>query len=210
MKYRKSLIMAAIMSAIISVPSAHAQTNASQVKMAEVMLAGAPVRLRMAETITTKGKMLWEGRRFKLIVQEPVTANGAVVIPQGSIAVGEVTQIRNKGSWGRSGYVGIRLVSVHNGERTIRLSGRSADKGIIGTGGVIAALATIPVLGFAFTGTSGTIKEGTLVTGYTDEDVPVTGNVMTKASAELPDALYGRNYPDPVYRSVPAVMDVDN
>lgn len=210
MKYRKSLVMAAMMSAIVSVPSAQAQTNGSQVEMAEVMLAGAPVRLRMAETITTNGKMLWEGRRFKLIVQEPVTANGVVVIPQGSIAVGEVTQIKNKGSWGRSGYVGIRLVSVNNGERTIRLSGRSADKGIIGTGGVIAALATIPVLGFVFTGTSGTIKEGTLITGYTDEDVPVTGNVMAKASAELPDTVYGRNYPEPVYRSVPAVMDVDN
>ena len=99
--------------------------------------------------------------------------NGQVVIPAGSRAIGEVTDVRNKGMWGKSGRIGARLVSVQIGDRRIRLSGSMDDKGVTGTAGVVAAIAFIPVAGFFTTGTSAKIPAGSGTIGFLEEDVPV-------------------------------------
>src|SRR3954470_20693214 len=68
-----------------------------------VLRVGTPVSLRMSESITTKGKKLEPGYLAHLEVMDPVLVNGVVVIPVGSRAVAEVTDVRNKGMWGKSG-----------------------------------------------------------------------------------------------------------
>jgi hypothetical protein len=127
----------------------------------------------MSETITTKGKELRVGYRVHLEVSEDVKVNGVTVIPAGSPAVGEVTDVRNKGMWGKSGRINAQLLYATVNGRQIRLSGQFDDKGVTGTAGVVAAIAFVPIAGFFTTGTSATIPLGGAVKGFVDEDVPL-------------------------------------
>lgn len=138
-----------------------------------VLRAQTPVQLRLGEELSTKKKAARVGQRFQLEVAEAISVNGVVVVPVGTPAIGEITEVRNKGMWGKSGYINARVVSTRVGDRSIRLSGAFDDKGVTGTGGVVAAVATIPLLGFVTTGTSAFIPMGMAVKAFVDEDVPL-------------------------------------
>jgi hypothetical protein len=73
--------------------------------------------------------------------------------------------------WGKSGYIGARVVSLTLNGRNVRVSGTFDDKGVTGTGGVIAAIAFVPLAGFLTTGTSAFIPSGSGVKGFLDEDL---------------------------------------
>lgn len=139
-----------------------------------VLRSGTEVPLRTREELTTKGKQLRVGQRVQLEVAANVEQQGVVVIPAGSPAIAELTQVRNKGMWGKSGYIAARVLSVRVGDRNIRLSGTFDDKGVTGTGGVVAAVAFVPVAGFFTTGTSAVIPSGSAVKAFLDEDVSYT------------------------------------
>lgn len=138
-----------------------------------VLRSGTSVPLKMAEALTTKGKTLKVGYRFQLETAEPIMVNGQTVIPVGSPATGEITEIRNKGMWGKSGRINARVLYVRANGRQIRMSGQLDNKGTTGTAGVVGAVALLPVAGFFMTGTSANIPLGAPVTGFIDEDVPV-------------------------------------
>ncbi len=149
-----------------------------------ILRSGAEVPLTLREELTTKKKKLRVGYRFQMEVSADIRQNGVIIIPAGTPVVGEVTEIRNKGMWGKSGYIGARVLSARLGERQIRLTGTFDDKGVTGTGGVVAAVAFIPIAGFITTGTSATIPDGAPVKAFLDEDVayqigPVAQQVLT-------------------------------
>lgn len=135
--------------------------------------AGTSVPLKMAEGLTTKGKKLRVGQRFQMETAEAVTIDGNVVIPAGSPATGELTEVRNKGMWGKSGRINGRVLYVRANGRQIRMTGLIDDKGTTGTAGVVGAAVLIPVAGFFMTGTSAEVPLGAPVTGFIDEDVSV-------------------------------------
>jgi len=140
-----------------------------------VLHAGTPVVLKTMVELTTKGKHLKVGDRFPLEVAESVLLNGQVVVPAGSPAVGEITSVRNKGMWGKSGNIESRLLYLTANGRRIRLDGTGgADKGKKSGAGAVAvsAIVFLPT-GFFWTGTSAVIPPGTRVAGFIDEDVPV-------------------------------------
>jgi hypothetical protein len=147
-----------------------------------ILRTGTPVALKMAEDLTTKGKKLRVGQRVHLTVSEPVLVNGAVVIPAGSAAVAELTDVRNKGMWGKSGHIGAQLLYVSVNGRQIRLSGQFDDKGVTGTAGVVAAVAFVPIAGFLTTGTSAKLPIGSAVKGFVDEDVPLSFGAPAQVS----------------------------
>ena len=136
-----------------------------------VLRAGTEIALQVREELTTKKKQLRVGQRIQMEVASNVVANGVTVIPAGAPVIGEVTEVRNKGMWGKSGYIGARVLSVRYGDRHIRLSGTFDDKGVTGTGGVVAAVALLPIAGFLTTGTSAVIPVGAPVKAFLDEDV---------------------------------------
>ena len=140
---------------------------------APVLRAGQEVPLRTLENLTTEGKHLRVGQRFELETAEAVSLNGQVVIPSGTHGVGEITSIRNKGMWGKSGNIEARVLYLRVGERQIRLSGSFNDKGVTGTAGVVGAIALVPIAGFLVTGTSARVPAGSPVKAFLDEDVPV-------------------------------------
>ena len=135
---------------------------------------GTEIPLRLRQMITTKGKQLRVGQRVQLETSEPVIVNGVNVIPVGSPGVAEITDVRNKGMWGKSGHFGARVLYITVNGRQIRLSGAFDDKGV--AGGVGAALVSGIVFlpaGFFMTGTSAMLPAGTIVKGFVDEDVPL-------------------------------------
>jgi hypothetical protein len=141
--------------------------------MESVLRAGTEVPLVMAESITTNGKKLRIGQRVRLTVGSDVRLGTSVVIPSGSPAEAEITDVRNKGMWGKSGRIEARVLNVRVGDRLIRLSGSFDDKGVTGTAGVVAAVALIPVAGFFVTGTSANIPSGSGVKAFLDEDLRI-------------------------------------
>jgi hypothetical protein len=160
--------------------AAPATTNA-------ILRTGTPVPLKLSEELTTKGKKLRVGQRFRMEVSENVIVQGVTVIPVGSPAVGEITDVRNKGMWGKSGHLGARILYVTVNGRQIRLSGAFDDKGVAGGVGAVAvsALVFLPA-GFFMTGTSALIPVGASVKGFVDEDVP-----LNIAAAALPPLAVG-------------------
>lgn len=123
------------------------------------------------EEITTQKKAAKVGQRFLLEVAAPVEVNGVVVIPAGTPAWAEITEVRNKGMWGKSGKLNARMLYLRVNGRQIRLTGAFDDKGVTGTAGVVGAVALVPVVGFFVTGTSAVFPKGGEVGGFIDEDV---------------------------------------
>ena len=151
-----------------------------------VLRTGTELPLRLLETLTTKGKHLRVGNRFRLETSEPVVINGTTVIPAGSPAVGEITDVRNKGMWGKSGHLNARLLYVTVNGRQIRLSGAFDDKGVAGGVGAVAVstLVFLPA-GFFMTGTSARVPAGSVVKGFVDEDVPLAMPVAAQAPLQV-------------------------
>jgi len=158
---------------LVSTAPLSAQTVLASPQTAATLRSGTPVPLRMSEALTTEGKKLRVGQRFQMEVAEPVTIGGRVVIPAGSPATGEVTDVRNKGMWGKSGGINARVLFVRVDGRQIRLTGQTDDKGVTGTAGVVGALVVVPIAGFFVTGTSARIPLGAPVKAFLDEDVPI-------------------------------------
>lgn len=158
---------------------------------------GTAVAMKTREALTTKGKKLKAGTRVQLEVAENVMLNGAVVIPVGTPAMGEVTDVRNKGMWGKSGRINARVLYATVNGRQIRMTGAFDDKGTTGTAGVVGSALLIPVAGFFVTGTSANIPVGAPVSAFLDEDVPVA----MAASAPAPLVALPASTPLPATRS---------
>jgi len=173
-----ALLLGTVASAALSqtTPAAHLAAPMPMATIApatggDTLRAGAEVDLTMAEDLTTQHKELKNGQRVQLQVAENVTLNGRVVIPAGSPATGELTDIRNKGMWGKSGHINGRVLYARVGDRQIRLSGTFNEHGSTGTAGVVGAVLLIPVAGFFMTGTSARMPIGTPVKAFLDEDL---------------------------------------
>lgn len=138
-----------------------------------VLRSGSPVPLVLAESINSNSKTLRTGQQIHLTVASPVMLGALTVIPAGAPAIAEITEVRHKGMWGKSGRIEARVLNVRVGERLIRLTGTFDDKGVTGTGGVVAAAVLIPLAGFFVTGTSANIPAGSGVKAFLDEDLRV-------------------------------------
>lgn len=174
--------------------AAPATTNA-------VLRTGTEVPLKTSEELTTKGKQLRVGQRFRMETAEPIIVQGVTVIPVGSPAVGEITDVRNKGMWGKSGHLSARILYVTVNGRQIRLSGAFDDKGVAGGVGAVAVSAVVfAPAGFFMTGTSAKVPMGTMVKGFVDEDVPLA----FAATAPAPMAVSAPAAPMAVATPAPA------
>lgn len=167
------LVVAPVTAQTAPVPPAPAPIEGAPVTGA-VLRTGTVVPLKMAESITTKGKKLKVGQRVHLEVAEDVKINGVTVIPIGSPAVAEITDVRNKGMWGKSGKINAQVLYVTVNGRNIRLSGQFDDKGVAGGVGAAAVSAVVFLpAGFFMTGTSAKMDIGSPVKAFVDEDVPL-------------------------------------
>lgn len=136
-----------------------------------VLRAGAPVPVVLSEALTTKGKHLKVGQRVELEVAQDVLLNGRVVIPARSPVEGVLTEVRNKGMWGKSGAIRLHINSVNINGVNIRLKGDMDTRGETGTAGVVGALVVLPVAGFFVTGTSAEMPLNMPGRAFLDQDI---------------------------------------
>lgn len=138
-----------------------------------VLRAGVEVPLRLEESLDSNDKTVRGGNQVRMTVASNVMLGNTVVIPAGSPATGEITDVRHKGMWGKSGRITARVLNVRVGDRLIRLTGSFDDKGTTGTAGVVGAVVLLPVAGFFMTGTSAKIPAGSGVKAFLDEDLTI-------------------------------------
>jgi hypothetical protein len=129
-------------------------TAVPQTQQGDILRSGTPVPVALAEPLTTKGKKLKVGQQVRLEVAQDVMLNGRLAIPARSPVEGVLTEVRNKGMWGKSGGIHIQMVSVNINGASIRLTGDMDSRGDTGTAGVVGAVVVLPIAGFFVTGTS--------------------------------------------------------
>jgi hypothetical protein len=176
-----------------------------------VLRVGTEVPVRLLEELTTKGKNLRVGNRFRMETSEPIMVQGVVVIPVGSPVVGEIIDVRNKGMWGKSGHLGARILYATVNGRQIRMSGAFDDKGVAGGIGAVAVstLVFLPA-GFFMTGTSARVPVGTVVKAFVDEDVPlaIQAGALPPLAVGASPTLVATPAPAPTKPALPAGVSI--
>ena len=149
-----------------------------------VLRIGTPVVLKLDEELTTKNKKLKVNQRFQMEVTEDILVSGVVVIPNGTPAVGEVTEVRNKGMWGKSGYFTAQVLYLTVNGRQIRLKGVFDSKGTAGGLGAtaVAAVVFLPA-GFFISGTNAKMPIGTPLKAFIGEDIQLV--IADQAAAPM-------------------------
>jgi hypothetical protein len=167
-------VSAQVVSPVPAVPAAAPVATLVPVAASSATLrAGTKVSFKLLEEVSTKHKNARVGQRIQLEVAAPVEVDGHTVIPAGTPAWAELTGVRNKGMWGKSGKLDAQLLFLRLNGRQIRLSGAFDDKGVTGTAAVVGSVLLLPVAGFFMTGTSAVLPKGGAVNGFIDEDVPL-------------------------------------
>ena len=136
-----------------------------------ILRAGAPVPVALSQALTTKGKTLRVGQIVRLEVAQDVLLNGRVAIPARSPVEGVLTEVRNKGMWGKSGAIHLHINSVNINGTTVRLTGDMDTRGETGTAGVVGAIVALPVAGFFVTGTSAEMPLNMPGRAFLDQDI---------------------------------------
>jgi hypothetical protein len=167
------LLCAPVAAQTVVHPQAPAQnvTVVQQQSAGNVLRAGAPVPVALSEALTTKGKTLKVGQIVRLEVAEDVMLNGRVVIPARSPVEGVLTEVRNKGMWGKSGAIHLHINSVNINGTIIRLKGDMDTRGQTGTAGVVGSIVVLPVAGFFVTGTSAEMPLDMPGRAFLDQDI---------------------------------------
>lgn len=161
--------------------------------VAMVLPANTEIIVRLNEPLTSEDQRL--GDNFSLTVAEDVKANGLVVIPHGTRAVGQVVWRKGKGGFGKSGKMELAFRYLDMDGRHIPLEGHYRQEGDgNGAAAVGAVLAAGVVGGLIVHGHSARIAEGHEFTTHTVEAIP-----LAPPASEGGPALIAASYtPSPV------------
>lgn len=127
-----------------------------------------PVELMAYSEISTAD--VTAGKRFRLLLNQPISVDGKVIAPVGTPAWGEVTSARDSGGLGKSGRMTAKLLFLQLGDVEIPLDGETNAKGT-GAGSTGVAILFTGWAGFFHRGNNAKIKAGEIVTGFVAEDV---------------------------------------
>lgn len=181
--------VAAPASAAPAAPAAQAEPALRQIMLAP----NTEVAVTPNDTLTTKGKQIKAGYKFRLATMFDVMQDGFVVIPKGTPGEGTVTWMTNKGSFGKSGKMEVSFDWLDMGGRRIPLTGTFRQEGEGNTGATVGAAVAVGVFSAFVTGRSASIANGQQLRARTVEPltftVPdsaprmVTGTLMTNPTA---------------------------
>lgn len=168
---------------------------------------GMPLQLTTRTELNTKEAH--SGDRFYLEVAEPLVYHGQVVVPVGSIAVGEVMRSERNGHFGKRGQLDIRLDYVQTPAGPVRISGRSSrqgtGQGVLAIGG--ALLVSWPMM--FIHGTSGRLPADSPVTAYLADDLRFAVRPESLQAAQVvPDVVPQGPHPLPA-RFDPSVFSAN-
>jgi hypothetical protein len=130
-----------------------------------------PIHFMVVSEVTTKTHL--PGHRFKLRVDKPVLIDGAVVIPVGATAWGEVVAAKKSGNVGKAGSLEAKLLYVESGDLQIPVSGTNSAKGAGGGGETALGILALGPFGLFAKGNNAKIKAGELMTGFVEQDTEI-------------------------------------
>ena len=165
-----SVPVAMVAPAVVVTPNQNVMLVPQQAA-SDVLRAGTPVAVALSEFLTTKGKTLKVGQRVRLEVAQDIMVNGRMVIPARSPVEGVLTEIRNKGMWGKSGAIHLHINSVSINGTPVRLTGDMDTRGQTGTAGVVGSIVVLPLAGFFVTGTSAEMPLNMPGRAFLDQDI---------------------------------------
>lgn len=137
---------------------------------------GTEFPLRLEETISSKTAA--EGDRFAVSLADDVRLPDGTVLRAGYRGVGEIVEARDNGMLGKTGKLNIRVNYLRVGEERIRLRANKGSKGDTRTGAQVATVVLLWPAAFFIKGKNTSIKKGTSITAFTDQDVVLEGPVM--------------------------------
>jgi hypothetical protein len=170
---------AALVQPAPAVATAPAQPALGQFTVRE----GTEVRMTLEEELSSKSARV--GQRFRMRVAEPVRVQGQVIVPAGTLGVGEVTRVERKGAFGKSGKLDVRVLHLDLGENRIRLTGTNSDEGAGGTAATVAVAVVAGVFSAFVTGKSAVLPVGTQMVGYLESDTPVIVEAVASPPAPI-------------------------
>lgn len=195
---RKSLIALGLLTTILinfnqTVSQTPQATAPDKPGSSSVLAEDTPVRLRLTQTISSGTSKLNDKVDFEVI--EDIKVGSLVVIPQGSTAIGTVTEAKTKKSFGRAGKLNVNIdyVRLANGEkaalRAVKGGSGGSHTGAM-TGAVVAtAIVFFPAapLFFFIKGKNIIIPKGTEITAFVAADTAMDpakfGNSETASSS---------------------------
>lgn len=178
-------------------------TSAKPKIITTTLPAGSMVKFRMDKALATDkrgkvdGKKLPKGQRritnegdiFTMSVLNDVMHDGVTVIPAGSTAHGEVTAIKGRGGFGKSGKIEITMKYVEVDGQQYAIEGTHFQKGKGRGGAAIAGTVIAGVVAGAFIkGDEADIPLATEFEFITGENITVTGPVEQSVAAEAVEA----------------------
>jgi hypothetical protein len=133
---------------------------------------GTDVELMVVKEVNSRSAKI--GDRFKLRVNSPIMSDGAVIIPIGTMAWGEVISAQGTSAAGGRGQISLRLLHLDTRWGPVALSGTKGAEGDANTGGVILGVLGFGLLGLLNKGGNATFKAGDIIHGYIAEgEAPV-------------------------------------
>lgn len=133
---------------------------------------GTEVPLMLLDELSSKRTQ--KGASFHLEVSENVVANGVLVIPAGTQAVGEVTRSDPKGAFGKSGKLEARVLYMMLDDKPVRLSGTLNAHGKGATAETVLTAAAVGALAWIVTGKSAVLPKGAKLIALLDKPVTVS------------------------------------
>lgn len=106
------------------------------------------------------------GQRFKLRVNDPVVVNGAVVIPVGAFAWGEVLSADGTEVAGGKGRLSAKLLYVETPAGPLPIAGTQGIEGKANTAGVVIGVLSFGLAGLLMKGGNALLKAGDILVGY--------------------------------------------
>lgn len=144
-------------------PAQSQQAPATQVRLPK----GTEIVVRLDYGVSSKAART--GDPIYMKVARAVAHAGAVVIPEDAPVKGEVAEANPPGGFGKPGNVVIVAEYVTIGEKRVRISGSTADRGKSARASAADGVVSIP-LGALGKGKNVNIEAGTLFLAYTEED----------------------------------------
>lgn len=138
-----------------------------------------PLRLRLSQTLSSATAKVDDKVDFEVV--EDIKVGNVVAIPQGSTAIGTVTEAKTKKSFGRSGKLNVNIdyVRLANGDkvslRAVKGGSGGSRTGVM-TGAVVAtAIIFFPAapLFFFIKGKNIVIPKGTEISAFVAADTPM-------------------------------------
>lgn len=163
------------------------------------------------DTLTTKGKALKAGYKFKLSTVLDVMQDGYVMVPKGTVGEGTITWMTNKGSFGKSGKMEVSFDWLDLAGRRVPLTGNFRQEGEGNTGATVGAAVAVGVFSAFVTGRSATIANGQQLRARTVEpltfEVPETSaRVVTGTLMAAPPAAQMISTPSATPVSAPVAI----